>query len=120
MRSTGSKLRIAGCLTAIVVCSLALSAYTTGILGPQGPIGTAEKSILIDSFAIMLAIVAPTIVAIFGFAWWFRASNTKARYLPEWAYSGRIELVVWVIPALDAWPPDTPVSSKQAIGITPS
>ncbi len=48
----------------------------------------------------MLAIVAPTIVAIFVFAWWFRASNTKARYLPEWAYSGRIELVVWAIPAL--------------------
>lgn len=75
---------------------------------------------LIDSIAIMLAIVALTIVAILGSAWWFRASNTKARYLPEWAHSGRIELVVWVLPAFDAWPPDTPVSSKQAIGITPS
>ena len=58
------------------------------------------KSILIDSIAIMLAIVAPTIVAIFAFACWFRASNTKARHLPDWAYSGRIELVVWAIPAL--------------------
>ena len=36
----------------------------------------------------MLAIVLPTIVAIFAFAFWFRASNTKARYLPDWAYSG--------------------------------
>jgi cytochrome o ubiquinol oxidase subunit 2 len=70
------------------------------ILDPQGPIGAADKTILIDSLAIMLAIVLPTIVAVFGFAYWFRASNRKASYLPHWAYSGRIELVVWSIPAL--------------------
>src|SRR3978361_1965650 len=70
------------------------------ILDPQGPIGAAEKAILIDSLAIMLAIVLPTIVAVFGFAYWFRATNSKARYLPHWAYSGRIELVVWSIPTL--------------------
>jgi cytochrome o ubiquinol oxidase subunit 2 len=70
------------------------------ILDPQGPIGAAEKTILIDSLAIMLAIVLPTIVAIFAFAYWFRASNAKAFYWPNWEYSGRIELVVWSIPAL--------------------
>ena len=70
------------------------------ILDPQGPIGAAEKTILIDSVAIMLAIVLPTIVAIFAFAFWFRASNTRALYWPDWEYSGRIELVVWSIPAL--------------------
>jgi cytochrome o ubiquinol oxidase subunit II len=70
------------------------------ILDPQGPIGAAEKTILIDSVAIMLAIVLPTIVAIFAFAFYFRASNTRAFYWPDWEYSGRIELVVWSIPAL--------------------
>jgi cytochrome o ubiquinol oxidase subunit 2 len=70
------------------------------ILDPQGPIGAAEKTILIDSLGIMLAIVVPTIVAIFAFAFWFRASNTRAFYWPDWEYSGRIELVVWSIPAL--------------------
>jgi cytochrome o ubiquinol oxidase subunit II len=70
------------------------------ILDPQGPIGAAETAILVDSVAIMLAIVLPTIVAIFAFAYWFRASNTRALYLPNWEYSGRIELVVWSIPAL--------------------
>jgi len=48
----------------------------------------------------MLAIVLPTIVAIFAFAYWFRASNGRAFYWPNWEYSGRIELVVWSIPAL--------------------
>jgi cytochrome o ubiquinol oxidase subunit II len=70
------------------------------ILDPQGPIGAAEKAILIDSLAIMLAIVLPTIIAIFAFAYWFRASNERAFYWPNWEYSGRIELVVWSIPAL--------------------
>jgi len=70
------------------------------ILDPQGPIGAAEKTILIDSVGIMLAIVLPTIIAIFAFAFWFRASNTKAFYWPDWEYSGRIELVVWSVPAL--------------------
>jgi cytochrome o ubiquinol oxidase subunit II len=70
------------------------------IFDPQGPIAAADKVILIDSIAIMLAIVLPTIAAIFAFAFWFRASNTRARYLPDFAHSGRIELVVWSIPTL--------------------
>ena len=48
----------------------------------------------------MLAIVVPVILATLAFAWWFRASNTRARYLPTFEYSGRIELIVWSIPAL--------------------
>src|SRR3954462_15887997 len=71
-----------------------------GVLEPQGPIGDAERKILFNATAIMLAIVIPTIVATLAFAWWFRASNARARYLPDWAYSGRIELVVWSIPIL--------------------
>src|SRR6202045_2221494 len=70
------------------------------IFDPQGPIGAAEKTILIDSVAIMLGLVLPTIVAIFAFAFYFRESNTRAFYWPDWEYSGRIELVVWSIPAL--------------------
>ncbi|HEY1736868.1 MAG TPA: cytochrome ubiquinol oxidase subunit II, partial [Methylovirgula sp.] len=55
---------------------------------------------MIDSLAIMLAIIVPTIVATFAFAWWFRASNTRAVYRPDWEYSGEIETVVWGIPLL--------------------
>jgi cytochrome o ubiquinol oxidase subunit 2 len=70
------------------------------IVDTIGPISAAEKTILIDSLGIMLAIVLPTMLAIFVFAYWYRASNTRARYLPNWAYSGRIEMVVWGIPLL--------------------
>jgi cytochrome o ubiquinol oxidase subunit 2 len=71
-----------------------------GVLDPQGPIGLAQKLILIDSLAIMLAIVIPTILATLAFAWWFRASNSRAIYRPDWAFSGQLELIVWAIPAL--------------------
>lgn len=77
-----------------------LAGCSGGVLDPQGPIGAANKTILFNAVEIMLAIVVPTIAAALGFAWWFRASNTKARYQPEWAYSGRIELIVWSIPLL--------------------
>jgi len=79
---------------------LALPGCAGSVLDPAGSIGGAERTILLDSLAIMLAIVVPTIVATIAFAWWFRASNTRARHLPEWSYSGRLELIVWSIPAL--------------------
>src|SRR5436853_3516204 len=75
---------------AVVIVPIVLTACQPAVLDPQGVIGVAEKTILIDSLAIMLAIVVPTIAATLGFAWWFRVSNTRATYLPDWAYSGRL------------------------------
>jgi cytochrome o ubiquinol oxidase subunit 2 len=72
----------------------------SGVLDPQGPVGAAQRIILLDATVIMLAIVVPTIIATIAFAWWFRSSNTRATYMPEWSYSGAIELVVWSIPIL--------------------
>lgn len=85
---------------AAVIAPVILMACQPAVLDPQGPVGLANKTIMIDSLAIMLAIVIPTIAAILAFGWWFRASNEKAHYLPEWVYSGRIELIVWSIPLL--------------------
>jgi cytochrome o ubiquinol oxidase subunit II len=77
-----------------------LTACQPAVLDPQGFIGLSEKTILIDSLAIMLAIVLPTIAATLAFAWWFRASHTSAAHLPDFRYSGRIELITWSIPLL--------------------
>ena len=79
---------------------LLTSGCNRGILDPVGPVAAAEKQILINSTAIMLAIIIPTMIATVAFAWWFRRGNTKATYRPDWEYSGAIELVVWAIPAL--------------------
>src|SRR6202000_2150734 len=79
---------------------LGLAACSGGVLNPLGPVGAGDATILIDATAIMLAIVIPTIALAFWMAWHYRASNTKAEYLPNWSYSGRIEAVVWSIPIL--------------------
>ena len=80
---------------AALAAPLALTGCDWAVLNPKGFVGISDVTILIDSVAIMLAIVVPTIVATLAFAWWFRASNTRATYLPDFAYSGRLELIVW-------------------------
>jgi cytochrome o ubiquinol oxidase subunit 2 len=77
-----------------------LSGCSEGVLDPKGPVAAAERLILFNSLGIMLAIVIPTIVATLGVAFWFRASNHRARYRPNFTYSGRLELLVWSIPAM--------------------
>ncbi len=77
-----------------------LSGCSEGVLSPQGPVASAEQLILFNSLGIMLAIVVPTIILTLGVAFWFRASNLRARYLPDFEYSGRLELLVWSIPAM--------------------
>ena len=86
-------------------CHLAVAAFllagcNRGILDPVGPVAAQEKQLLINSTAIMLAIIIPTMIATVVVAWWFRRGNAKATYRPDWEYSGAIEMVVWGIPLL--------------------
>jgi cytochrome o ubiquinol oxidase subunit 2 len=81
-------------------CIVLLGGCKDSILASGGPVAEAERIILLDSLAIMLAIVIPTILVTLAFAWWFRASNKRALHLPDWSYSGKLELLVWSIPAL--------------------
>ncbi len=73
---------------------------TSAVLDPKGPIALAERNLLYDAFIVMMIVVIPVIVMALVFAWRYRASNTQARYTPNWSYSGRIDAVVWLIPAL--------------------
>ncbi len=88
---------LAWCLAAVLAPSVA---HADPILDPVGPVGAGDSIILIDALVIMLAIVIPTMIATLAFAWWYRASNTRAVYRPDFTYSGRIELIVWSIPTL--------------------
>jgi cytochrome o ubiquinol oxidase subunit 2 len=89
-----------GLLAALLIVTASLGGCSDGVLAPKGPIAAAERQILFNSLGIMLAIVVPTILATLGVAYWFRASNKRARYLPDFNYSGRLELLVWSIPAM--------------------
>src|ERR1700716_4114668 len=89
-----------GLLAAVLIGAATLGGCAEGVLDPKGPIALAERQILLNALGIMLAIVIPVILAILGVAFWFRASNEHARYRPNFTYSGRLEMLVWSIPAM--------------------
>ena len=84
----------------LLIGTAALGGCSGGVFDPQGPIAAAERLIMLNATGIMLAIVVPTILATLGMAYWFRASNLRARYLPEFNYAGRVEMLVWSIPLM--------------------
>ncbi|HMT03223.1 MAG TPA: ubiquinol oxidase subunit II [Burkholderiales bacterium] len=79
---------------------LFLSGCKLVIFDPKGSIAADEKDIIIISTLLMLIVVIPVIIMTFLFAWRYRASNKKATYMPEWAHSVKIEMVVWTIPLI--------------------
>ena len=88
------KLALLACTTA------ALSGCQMAVMDPKGPVGVGEKDLIILSVLLMLIPVVPVIFMTLWFAWRYRASNTKAKYAPDFEHSNRIEAVVWAIPCL--------------------
>jgi cytochrome o ubiquinol oxidase subunit 2 len=80
--------------------TLLLSGCHWAVLNPAGPIGVAEKWIIDTAIGLMLLVVAPVIILTLVIAWRYRASNTKARYEPDWCHSTKIELTMWGIPVV--------------------
>ena len=112
-------------LAVLLIGAAALGGCGEGVLDPRGPIASAERQILFNSLGIMLAIVIPVILATLGVAFWFRESNERASYRPNFRYSGRLEMLVWSIPAMTvflvggvAWVGSHDVSPRKPIAST--
>ena len=70
------------------------------VLAVQGPIALTERNLLFMAAGLMLIVIVPVFVMAFLFTWRYRVSNPKGRYTPDWTYSGRVDAVVWAVPAL--------------------
>ncbi len=94
--------RRSGLPRSLGVCAalLVASCQPAGVMDPQGPIALAERLLLFNSTAIMLVVVVPVVVTTLVFAWWYRSSNARASHNWDPAYEGRMEFVIWSIPAL--------------------
>ncbi|MEJ2625126.1 MAG: ubiquinol oxidase subunit II [Pseudolabrys sp.] len=68
------------------------------VLFPGGPVAGTERDLLFIAVALMLIVIVPVFVMVAYFTWHYRASNTRARYMPEWASSMRVEAVMWLVP----------------------
>jgi cytochrome o ubiquinol oxidase subunit 2 len=84
----------------VALAMVALGGRAEGVLDPWGPVGATERQLLYECVGVMLIVVVPVIVLTLVFAWWFRASNRRATYRPDWSYSGKVEFSIWVIPLL--------------------
>jgi cytochrome o ubiquinol oxidase subunit 2 len=69
------------------------------VLAPRGPIGAADKATILTSIALMLIVAIPVFVLTAFVVWRYRASR-RATYTPDWSHSRRLEIVVWVVPAI--------------------
>ncbi|MEA4858403.1 MAG: ubiquinol oxidase subunit II [Solidesulfovibrio sp.] len=88
----GRGLLLAGLALALEGCS------HVALLDPKGPVGEAERTMILIAFGLMLLVVVPVIVMAVWFPLKYRESNTKAAYEPEWGESRKIETVMWLIP----------------------
>ncbi len=70
------------------------------VLNPNGPTALAERDLMFTAIGLMLIVVIPVFVLTLWFARRYRASNKQADYRPDWAYSAKLDAVVWLVPTL--------------------
>ncbi len=82
------------------VFALFLSGCKLELIDSKGSVGIAEKNLILTATYAMLIVVVPVILLTLFFAWKYRETNTSATYLPKWAHSTKIEIVMWLVPSL--------------------
>ncbi|MEJ2041305.1 MAG: ubiquinol oxidase subunit II [Desulfosarcinaceae bacterium] len=70
------------------------------LLDPKGPIGLSERFLIYLNTGLMLIVVIPVVIMLLVFPRKYRASNTRAKYMPKWSHSAAVELVIWIVPAV--------------------
>ena len=93
LRRIFSRLAVFGFLIVLAGCDAIM-------LNPKGLVAADEKQLLIDSVLLMLIIVVPVLILTIAFAVRYRASNTKAKYQPQWGHSTLLEVICWTVPCI--------------------
>lgn len=87
-------------LTAGVLGAWLLRDMNIAVLNPKGTIGQQQYDLIIISTLLMLIVVIPVFVLTFFIVWKYRASNTKAKYTPDWDSNRKLEAIWWGLPLL--------------------
>jgi cytochrome o ubiquinol oxidase subunit 2 len=77
---------------------LVLRGHSFAVLNPQGIIAHKQFGLLVTAFLLMLIVVIPVFILTFYIAWKYRATNTKAHYMPDWDHHHGLEFIWWAIP----------------------
>lgn len=87
----------------IVAAIGALGVYLTHngtlvLLAGKGAIAKQESILMLQASLLMLIVMVAVFTLLFYFAWKYRATNTKATYMPNWEHARMDELIWWAIP----------------------
>jgi cytochrome o ubiquinol oxidase subunit II len=84
------------CLTALSSCHM-----SQGVLDPKGLVAKEERTLMMDSIALMLIVVIPVIIMSFAFAFRYRKTHdNKSKYRPDWAHNSLLETLWWGVPCV--------------------
>ena len=94
-------------IAGLIIVGLVVFAYVHGtdlrVLNPQGPIGLEERWVIGTTVLLAAIVVVPLFIALFAFAWQYRASNPKAHqtHEPNWDHDNWfMEVIWWAVPAV--------------------
>ena len=85
-------------LGAVLLLILFLNSNSIAVLEPKGLIGLKQRDLITIATLLMLIVVIPVFVLAFVFAWKYRASNTKAKYDPDFDRHRFAEYLWWGLP----------------------
>ena len=87
-------------ILSLLAGTVLLSGCDSALLNPKGQIALEQRSLILTAFGLMMIVVIPAVLMAVVFAWKYRASNTNAKYSPNWSHSNKVEAVVWTVPIL--------------------
>lgn len=71
------------------------------VLDPKGPIGDAQRDLIIISTILCAIIIVPTLILVGVIVWKYRDTpNNKSKYTPNWSHNTTAEVIWWGIPIL--------------------
>ena len=68
------------------------------VMAPAGDVAMQQRDLILISTFLMLLIIIPVLALVVIFARKYRATNTEAKYEPDWDHSTHLELVIWAAP----------------------
>ncbi|TCS54466.1 cytochrome o ubiquinol oxidase subunit 2 [Primorskyibacter sedentarius] len=90
-------LKHAWLLCGVLVLS-ACNEERNSFLDPAGPIAAAQRTHMFEVIAWTMIAIVPVFVFVPLILWRYRFRNAKARYTPDWEFSGWLDMVMWGVP----------------------
>ncbi|MEM6463313.1 MAG: ubiquinol oxidase subunit II [Pseudomonadota bacterium] len=92
-------------LSLILILSVCLLVAGCGLdkapmIDTKGPVAQAQRDLLFTGLFLMLIVAIPVFLLAGFFVWRYRANGGTGKYTPDWAYSGKIDAIIWLIPAI--------------------